>query len=181
MNQVPSTPGIVVDERILDANISAMAAFAADGNLTLRPHAKTHKIAAIGHKQLAAGSPGLSVATLSAAQYFFDHGMTDLFVPYPIWATNDDAETLTTLATEAVLDVASASVAAVHQLGDVTRQHPGVEIMIEINSGYNRSGVFPDQVLPIAEAIRDRNMVLRGVFTFPGHSSAPGEHTNAAE
>lgn len=181
MNQVPNTPAIVVDERILDANISAMAAFAADGNLTLRPHAKTHKIAAIGHKQLAASSPGLSVATLGEARYFFDHGMTDLFMPYPIWATNDDAETLTTLATDGVLAVGTDSVAAVHQLADVTRQHPGVEIMIEVNSGHNRSGVFPDQVVPIAAAIRDRNMVLRGVFTFPGHSNAPGEHTNAAE
>lgn len=181
MNQVPHTPAIVVDERILDANISAMAAFAADRNLTLRPHAKTHKIAAIGHKQLAAGSPGLSVATLGEAQYFFEHGITDLFMPYPVWVTNDDAETLTALATDGVLAVGTDSVAAVHQLADVTRQHPGVEIMIEVNSGHNRSGVFPDQVVPIAEAIRDRNMLLRGIFTFPGHSYAPGEHTTAAE
>lgn len=177
----PVTPAIVVDERILDANIAAMAAFAADHNLTLRPHAKTHKIAAIGHKQLAAGSLGLAVATLGEARYFFDGGITDLFISYPIWATNNDAETLATLATDGVLAVGTDSVAAVLQLADVTRQHPGVEIMIELNSGHNRSGVFPEQVVAIAEAIRDRNMVLRGVFTFPGHSYAPGEHDTAAQ
>lgn len=149
MNQVPNTPAIVVDERILDANISAMAAFAADGNLTLRPHAKTHKIAAIGQKQLAAGSPGLSVATLSEAQYFFDHGMTDLFIPYPVWATNDDAETLTTLATDGVLAVGTDSVAAVHQLADVTRQHPGVEIMIEVTRDTIVRGFSQTKLCPL--------------------------------
>src|SRR5699024_12480007 len=135
----------------------------------------------LGPTQLAAARTAFSVAILAAARYFFDHGITDLFMPYPVWATTDAAETLTTLATDGVLAVGTDSVAAVHQLADVTRQHPGVEIMIEVNSGHNRSGVFPDQVVPIAEAIRDRNMVLRGVFTFPGHSNAPGEHTNAAE
>lgn len=180
MDQVPYTPAIVVDEPIVDANIAAMATFAADHNLALRPHAKTHKIAAIGHKQLAAGSQGLAVATVGEALYFFEHGITDLFLSYPLWATANDAESLSRLATEAVLAVGTDSVAAVHQLADVTRQHPGVELMIELNSGHNRSGVLPEHVVPIAEAIRDRNMVLRGLFTFPGHSYAPGEQTTAA-
>lgn len=180
LHQVQHTPAIVIDQHILDSNIASMAQFAADHNLTLRPHAKTHKIAAIGHKQVAAGSPGLAVATLGEAQYFFNAGITDLFLSYPLWATEDDAETLTTLATDGVLAVGTDCVAAVHQLADVTQQHPGVELMIELNSGHNRSGVFPDQVVPIAEAIRDRNMILRGLFTFPGHSYAPGEHTTAA-
>lgn len=179
--RVKHTPAIVVDHNILDTNIASMARFANDNNLALRPHAKTHKIAAIAHKQVAAGSHGLAVATLGEAQYFFNKGITDLFVSYPIWATDDDAETFIELATDGVLAVGTDSVAAVHQLADVTRQHPGVEIMIELNSGHHRSGVFPDQVVPIAEAIRDRNMILRGLFTFPGHSYAPGEQTTAAE
>src|SRR5699024_3208102 len=137
-------------------------------------------IAAIGHKQLAAGSPCLSVATLSEAHYLFDTGITDLFISYPILPTTADGAVLTRLATAVNLAVGTDSVAAVRQLADVTVQHPGVEIMIELNSGHNRSGVFPDQVVPIAQAVRDRKMVLRGVFTFPGHSYAPGEHTSAA-
>ena len=177
---VPYTPAIVIDETILDANIAAMADFAAAKHLTLRPHAKTHKIAAIAHKQLAAGSPGLAVATLGEAQYFFDAGITDLFIAYPVWATADDAELLTRLATEGTLVVGTDSVQAVHQLADVTGDHPGIELMIELNSGHHRSGVFPDQVVPIARAVAQRNMTLRGVFTFPGHSYAPGEHDTAA-
>lgn len=65
MEHIPHTPAILVDETILDANIAAMAEFAASHNLQLRPHAKTHKMAAVAAKQLAAGSAGLSVATLA--------------------------------------------------------------------------------------------------------------------
>lgn len=180
LNRLPHTPVLVIDETLLDANIAAMAEFAAAKLLTLRPHAKTHKIAEIARKQLVAGSPGLAVATLGEAQYFFDAGVTDLFIAYPVWATHDDADLLTQLATEGTLAVGTDSAAAVHQLADITGEHPGVELMIELNSGHNRSGIFPDQVVPIAQAIAERNMTLRGVFTFPGHSYAPGGHDTAA-
>ncbi|GAA4115509.1 alanine racemase [Enteractinococcus coprophilus] len=180
LDRIPYTPAIVIDETILDANIAAMADFAAANHLTLRPHAKTHKIAAIAHKQLAAGSPGLAVATLGEAQYFIAAGVTDLFIAYPVWATADDAELLARLATDGTLAVGTDSVEAVHCLADITGEHPGIEWMIELNSGHHRSGVFSDQVVPIAQTIAQRNMTLRGVFTFPGHSYAPGEHDTAA-
>lgn len=180
LNQVPYTPVLVIDETQLDANIAAMADFAAAKQLTLRPHAKTHKIAEIARKQLTAGSPGLAVATLGEAQYFFDARVTDLFISYPLWATANDAELLTRLATEGTLAVGTDSIAAVHQLADITDEHPGIELMIELNSGHNRSGVFVDQAVPIAQAIAERNMTLRGLFTFPGHSYAPGAHDTAA-
>ena len=180
VHQLPHTPAIVVDQAALDANISAMADFAAHKNLTLRPHAKTHKIAAIARQQLAAGSYGLSVATLGEAQYFFDAGITDLFIAYPVWATPDDAELLTGIADGGRLAVGTDSVEAVHQLADITGEHARVEFMIELNSGHNRSGVFPHQTIAIAQAIADRNMSLRGGFTFPGHSYAPGAHDTAA-
>lgn len=180
LHQLPHTPVLVVDHDVLDANLAAMAQFAADHQLVLRPHAKTHKIADIGHLQLAAGSPGLAVATLGEAEYFAAAGITDLFLAYPMWATASDAPRLRRLTTGS-LAVGTDSVAAVHQLADVTDEDPAVELMIELNSGHHRSGVFPDQVLPIAQAIRDRHMTLRGIFTFPGHSYAPGQHETAAQ
>src|SRR5699024_11452926 len=57
----------------------------------------------------------------------------------------------------------------------------GIVMLIEVNSDHNRSGVFADQVLPIAEACRDRTLVIRGRFTFPGHSYAPDPQAAAAE
>jgi len=179
--ETPYTPAIVVDQNILDANIYSMAAFAEENNLVLRPHAKTHKIGHIAHKQLAAGSPGLSVATVGEAEYFFNQGISDLFISYPLWVDPHSGKVLTRLATEGTLAIGTDSVTAVHRLADVTAQHPDIIIMIEINSGHNRSGVSAHQVVPIAEAVRKRHMTLGGVFTFPGHSYGPGEQNVAAE
>src|SRR5699024_11955736 len=124
-----------------------------------RPPATTHEIATVGHKQLRAGKQGVSVATPGVARYFFDAVITDLSISYPLWVSSNDAAILTRIADDGVLAVGTDSVAAVHQLADATGSHPGIEIMIEVNSGHNRSGVFADQVLPIAEACRDRNLV----------------------
>lgn len=73
-----------MDQAKLDANIAAMADFAAKHNLRLRPHAKTHKIAEIARQQLSVGSDRLSVATLGESQYFFDDDVTDLLFAYPL-------------------------------------------------------------------------------------------------
>src|SRR5699024_5431809 len=181
LHQIPDTPAIVVDEPQLDANISAMANFAAEHQLELRPHAKTHKIATIGHKQLDAGSQGLSVATVGEAKYFFDAGITDLFIAYPLWVTSNDSAILTRIADDGVLAVGTDSVAAVHQLADATGSHPGLESMIEVNGGHTRCGVSADQVVRSAAACRERRLVIRGLFSSPGHSDAPAQQRAAAE
>ena len=38
------TPALVIDLDAMDANLSAMAAYARDAGVRLRPHAKTHKV-----------------------------------------------------------------------------------------------------------------------------------------
>ena len=63
-----NTPALVVDADALDANIAAMAAFAAARGLVLRPHAKTHKSADIALRQMAAGAVGVCVAKLGEAE-----------------------------------------------------------------------------------------------------------------
>src|SRR3569623_2025502 len=47
-----NTPAMIVDLDARDANIAAMAAWAREAGVALRPHAKTHKSAAIGKRQI---------------------------------------------------------------------------------------------------------------------------------
>ena len=70
MGQLPYTPAILVDETILDANITAMAKFAASHDLQLRPHAKTHKMAPVANKQTSRRQYWPPEANLGEAQYF---------------------------------------------------------------------------------------------------------------
>src|SRR3546814_20236464 len=63
-----STPALVLDLDALEANIAAMAGWAKREGIGLRPHAKTHKCAAIGRLQMQAGALGLCCAKLAEAE-----------------------------------------------------------------------------------------------------------------
>ena len=96
---VRDTPFLAVDEALLDANLTGMAAHAAHLGVALRPHAKTHKTPEIAKRQITHGAVGLTVATVGEAEVFADAGIGDLFIAYPIWAAGARADRLRTLAT----------------------------------------------------------------------------------
>jgi D-serine deaminase-like pyridoxal phosphate-dependent protein len=80
------TPALMLDRAALDRNIARMAAFAAGRGIALRPHAKTHKSADIGRRQIAAGAAGLCCAKLGEAEALAAAGLTDLHLTSPVVA-----------------------------------------------------------------------------------------------
>lgn len=164
------TPCLVVDADVLDANIAAMAGLAGERGLDLRPHAKTHKCLPIADRQLAAGARGLTVATVAEAEIFAAGGCTDLFVAYPVWADANRGARLRALADRVALRVGVESAAGADALG---RAVPGLEVLVEIDSGHHRTGVAAADVGAVAVAAERAGLRVRGVFTFPGHSYAP--------
>ncbi|MDQ4491304.1 D-TA family PLP-dependent enzyme [Sinomonas sp. ASV486] len=184
MTTVPheiDTPEIMVDREILARNIARMAEGVAAKGLALRPHAKTHKIPEIAELQLAAGAVGLTVATIGEAELFADRGVTDLFVAYPLWVGPRQAERLRRLAGRARIAVGTDSAEAARAMGTALGEAAGtIEVLVEIDSGHHRSGVAPTQAVEVARAAADAGLRVAGVFTFPGHSYAPGMPTEAA-
>jgi D-serine deaminase-like pyridoxal phosphate-dependent protein len=170
---VPS-PSLVVDRDVLERNIAAMAAHAASSGIVLRPHAKTHKCPAVGRRQIEAGAVGLTVATVGEAEVFADHGVDDLFVAYPLWAAGDVGRRLSALADRVRLSVGVDSVAGIHELRRAVRRPDALCVVVEVDSGLHRTGVAPEGAAAIAAAALDAGFLLGGVFTFPGHSYAPG-------
>ena len=79
-----NSPALVVDLDVLDANIAAMASFAAAHGLALRPHAKTHKSADIARRQMAAGAVGVCVAKLGEAEALAAGGVTSIHITSPV-------------------------------------------------------------------------------------------------
>jgi D-serine deaminase-like pyridoxal phosphate-dependent protein len=55
-----------VDLERMERNIARMAAFAREHGLTLRPHTKSHKTAAIARRQIAAGAGGRKASELAS-------------------------------------------------------------------------------------------------------------------
>jgi D-serine deaminase-like pyridoxal phosphate-dependent protein len=140
---------------VLDANVAAMAAFARDHGLVLRPHAKTHKSPDVARLQLDAGAVGLTVATVSEAEVFAAAGCTDLFVAYPLWVDAAKGARLRALADSVAVTVGVDSVEGARALA---AQLPGAAVLVEVDAGLD----------------------VRGVFTFPGHSYSPGVAADVA-
>ena len=169
------TPEVLVDLDILDRNIARMAATAASKGLALRPHAKTHKIPEIAARQLAAGAVGLTVATIGEAEAFAAAGVDNLFIAYPLWMSPQKAERLRRVAAGARVAVGIDSAAGATQLGAALGTAAWrVDVLVEIDSGHHRSGVRPEGAGDVAQAASDAGLNVAGVFTFPGHSYAPG-------
>jgi D-serine deaminase-like pyridoxal phosphate-dependent protein len=177
---VPATPAVLVDEARLDQNLRAMAGRAADSGLALRPHAKTHKSVEIARRQLGHGAAGISVATLGEAETFADAGLTQIFVAYPLWIDRERAPRLRALAGRIRLMAGVDSLASVRQLAEAVRGHAELRVLVEVDCGLRRSGVAPDGAGRIATAAARAGLAVDGVFTFPGHSYAPGMPARAA-
>ncbi|MDO5670409.1 MAG: alanine racemase [Corynebacterium sp.] len=157
------TPTVRIDLARLDANITAQPG-------PLRPHVKTHKIPEIARRQLAAGAHGLTVATVGEAEVFATVA-EDLFIAYPVWAD----ERLRALAERVRLSVGCDSLAAARRLRGAQ-----VGVLIELDSGHHRSGIPVTELEELARGVLDLGLDLRGAFTFPGHSYAPGAQEQAA-
>lgn len=183
------TPYLAVDPDVLERNLRCAADSARERGIALRPHAKTHKVAEIAHRQIALGAVGLTVATVSEALVFADAGITDLFIAYPVWATSARSARVRALAQRVSLRLGVDSVAGVEQLarglaGATEEGNSGeacdLAVCIEIDSGHHRSGVLPSAAPEIAVAAERAGFAVAGIFTFPGHGYAPDGRADAA-
>ncbi|WP_457971931.1 alanine racemase [Arthrobacter sp. D1-17] len=176
-----TTPEVMIDVDILDRNIARMAAVAQARGLRLRPHAKTHKVLEIAERQLAAGAVGLTVATIGEAEVFATAGVADIFIAYPLWVTASQAARLRKLAeTSRVAVGVDSAESAAFMGGNLGAGAGRVSVLVELDSGHHRSGVRPEDAAAVARAAAAAGLDVAGVFTFPGHSYAPGMPMAAA-
>ena len=69
------TPALCVDLDKLESNIAKAQSVLSKNGITARPHAKTHKCAAIARMQMAAGAIGICTAKVSEAEALFAQGI----------------------------------------------------------------------------------------------------------
>lgn len=176
-----STPFLALDVAILDRNLDRAQRFCDEQGLSLRPHAKTHKLREIAERQTSRGSVGLTVATIDEAERFATAGFTDLFLAYSLYATDAVARRLLDLAERVRLTVAVDSrdvVDALHRCG--LNAYPGLSLLVEVDSGLHRTGVCPAEAATIGTHAVDRGFDVAGIYTYPGHGYAIGEQREAA-
>jgi 3-hydroxy-D-aspartate aldolase len=74
------TPALIVDLDALDANIAAMANWAAEVGVQLRPHGKSHKSPDIARRQVAAGAVGVCCASVREAEVMVAAGIPSVLI-----------------------------------------------------------------------------------------------------
>jgi D-serine deaminase-like pyridoxal phosphate-dependent protein len=173
------TPALVLDLDALERNIATMAAIARERGMALRPHAKTHKSAAIARLQAAAGAVGQCVAKLSEAEALADKGIGGLLVsaavPDPakiarlVALRGRSPDLIVVVETPETVDALGAAVAAAGLRLDV---------LIDVDVGTHRFGVpTVAAVLALAERIaRQPALRFRGLQGYAGHLQAMPDH-----
>jgi D-serine deaminase-like pyridoxal phosphate-dependent protein len=167
------TPCLVLEKGKLQRNIERMRTQVEQLGATLRPHLKTAKCIEVARMALADQSGGITVSTLKEAEYFFEHGITDLLYAVGIAPVKlDHIADLTKRG--AMITIILDSLEQVETAARKAQAH-GVTlpVMIEIDSDGHRSGVTPDDPL-LVETGRmlhlSHGLELKGVLTHAGQS-----------
>src|SRR3569623_1503148 len=135
-----NTPALIVDLEALDANIAAMAAWAREAGVALRPHAKTHKSAEIGKRQIAAGAVGLCCAKLGAADALAAEGIATILLTSPVVTPQAIARLDALHHNNPNLALVADQPAAVAALAAANNGRP-IRVMVDVDPGIHRTGV----------------------------------------
>ncbi len=162
------TPALVIDLDALERNIARMADYARQHGLRLRPHAKTHKSAAIARLQMAAGAVGVCVQKLGEAEALADAGIADLYISNEVV---DEAKLarLAALAGRVKLAVAVDSQLGVTRLAAALRAAGSMaDVFVEADIGHGRCGVAPAAAGALAQQVVAHGLRFAGLQAYHG-------------
>jgi D-serine deaminase-like pyridoxal phosphate-dependent protein len=164
------TPAVLIDADTLDRNLRKMASYCDAHALTLRPHAKTHKMLEIARLQMHYGAPGITVAKLAEAEVMADAGLIDILIVYPLWGEKK-WKRLAELAKRARVSVAMDSLQVAAGISQAAKA-AGVEvgIRLEFDTGFRRCGLSMDnESTDIAKRVFALpSLRWEGISVYPG-------------
>jgi D-serine deaminase-like pyridoxal phosphate-dependent protein len=179
INDLP-TPALLLDQSILERNLTRMQDRANSFGVSLRPHIKTHKCVEIANHQLELGARGITVSTLYEVEQFAAAGFNDIIWAHPLIPSN--IERVMELYSKATIRVLIDSVEMFERLDPIERfGSERLHVWLKVDCGYHRAGVDPQS--PLAERLvrslnESKNLVFDGILTHAGHSY---ESRNRAE
>jgi D-serine deaminase-like pyridoxal phosphate-dependent protein len=168
-HEIP-TPALVVDADALAHNLDAGQRLADTAGVALRPHAKTHKCAAVAREQLARGAVGICVAKVGEAEALSAAGVDRLLVTSPVHVgLVDRIAALRGAGTDVTVVVDHPDVVA--PLARATDAVGGVDVLVDLDVGLHRTGVSDAAAAArIATlVVAEPSLTFRGVQGYGGH------------
>lgn len=168
------TPALVVDLDQLEGNIARLAAHARSAGIALRPHAKTHKCAAIARLQVSAGALGVCVATIREAEAMAEGGVGGLLITSEMVGTVKIRRLVELTRrrpdTLSVVDHPehAAELSAAARAAGLT-----LNVLIDVDPGSRRTGIAPgEKAAALARRITGLpGLRLRGIHCYSGSSA----------
>lgn len=162
------TPAAVIDLDAFDRNVARMATRAKAAGLALRPHAKSHKCAALVRRQLAAGAVGVCCAKLAEAEALAAAGIGQILVTSPIAGPASAARTAQLAASLPDFRIVVDHPDAAAELGAAATST--IQVVIDIDVGLGRTGCHDAvQAAAVARAVLAQpNLRLLGVQGYGG-------------
>ncbi len=168
-----TTPALIVDKAIFDSNAKKMSELLSGSSLSLRPHYKSHKCAAIAHKQIEGGAIGMTCAKLDEAIDLCDSGIENVLIANQI-TDKQKISRLAHLANACRLTVCVDDKDNVTELERAAALADStVHCLIEFEIGMRRCGVATkEEVAALAEHINAcPHLVFDGIQAYAGHLS----------
>jgi D-serine deaminase-like pyridoxal phosphate-dependent protein len=164
------TPALVVDLDAMDRNLAAMATYARERGLRLRPHAKMHKSAWIALRQVALGAVGVCVQKTSEAEALAHAGVRDLFITNEVIDPAKLAR-VAALAARVRLAIAVDSALGVERLAAaLAASGAAIDVFVEIDVGHGRCGVAPAEAAALARLVVDADLRFAGLQAYHGRA-----------
>jgi D-serine deaminase-like pyridoxal phosphate-dependent protein len=176
-----STPGLVVDLDVYEANVAAMARLLDGTGKTVRPHVKTHRTPELARRQLGGPAVGVTCATVGEAEVMVAAGIDDVLVANEIVDPAKMAR-LASLGRGAHVAVAVDAPDTLEPLSRAAVQ-AGVTlgVLIDVDVLLHRCGVASvADALSLASALeRAPGLELKGIMGYEGRMRLSVDHRSA--
>src|SRR5687767_1089328 len=151
VNELDSPSLVVYPERVKE-NIRRLISHIDNIN-RLRPHIKTHKSSEISQLMLDAGIKKFKCATIAEAEMLAVAGAPDILLAYqPVGPKVIRFATLVKRFPKITWGCLVDNVSSVHEIAAAFEKHnQPINLFIDLNVGMNRTGITPEQALPVAE------------------------------
>lgn len=164
----PAAPHLLIDKERCMLNIERMSGKALANSVSFRPHFKTHQSTEVGNWFREYGVKKITVSSLRMAYYFAAHGWQDILVG--IAYNPGEHKLYEQLAQNCGLSLTIASAQAAEILASVCSTP--LDVMIKLDTGYNRSGIIWDDEKELLKAIKslksNKRLNIKGLMTHEG-------------
>ncbi|MCH9672866.1 MAG: DSD1 family PLP-dependent enzyme [Gammaproteobacteria bacterium] len=166
------TPALIIDLDAFEANLTKMADAAKAAGVRVRPHAKSHKCAAIALRQMALGAIGVCCQKVSEAEALVRNGVDNVLISNQIVGERK-LRRMAALTDNAAIGVCVDHRDNVRAIGvAATQAGTSIDVLVEIDVGANRCGVPPGApALELAKAVADTSgLRFAGLQAYQGRA-----------